>query len=105
MSKQALLIIDMLNDFVLRGAPLEVPDAQGIIPSIRDQINMARENTRAVIYICDYHEQNDPEFVRMGWPPHALAGSKGAQVIDSLEPSPWDTVITKKSYSGRSLFC
>ena len=100
MESKALLIIDMLNDFVLQGSPLEVPDAQGIIPHIKKQIKMARKNNSAVIYICDSHEHNDQEFIRMGWPPHALAGSEGAQVIDSLEPLPQDRIISKKSYSG-----
>jgi nicotinamidase-related amidase len=97
---KALLIIDMLNDFVLQGSPLEVPDAKEIIAPIQRQIQMARKSNMSIIYICDSHDRNDQEFIRMGWPPHALAGSKGAQVIDSLELSPRDTVITKKSYSG-----
>ena len=100
MGSKALLIIDMLNDFVLKGSPLEVPDAQGIIPQIGEQIKLARKSNMAIIYLCDAHDHNDQEFIRMGWPPHALAGSKGAQVIDSLKPSPRDTVISKKSYSG-----
>jgi nicotinamidase-related amidase len=97
---KALLVVDMLNDFVLEGAPLEVPDTRNIIPSLQDNIKNAREQSIPVIYICDSHDKNDQEFTRMGWPPHALAGSEGAQVINSLEPSPRDRVISKKSYSG-----
>jgi len=96
----ALLIIDMLNDFVLQGSPLEVPDTRGIITPIQDKIQNARGKSIPIIYICDSHEKNDKEFVRMGWPPHALAGSMGAQVIDLLKPSSHDTIILKKSYSG-----
>ena len=96
MGNKALLIIDMLNDFVVEGAPLEVPDAKGIIPHIQRHIKSARKNNMSVIYICDSHEHNDREFIRMGWPPHALAGSEGARVIDSLEPLPRDRVISKK---------
>ena len=36
--KKALLIIDMLNDFVREGAPLEVPSTRNIIPSIKKEI-------------------------------------------------------------------
>ncbi|MDX1778280.1 MAG: isochorismatase family cysteine hydrolase [Thermodesulfobacteriota bacterium] len=100
MGSKALLVIDMLNDFVLQGSPLEVPDAQGIIPHIQRQIKTARKNNMSVIYICDSHDHNDREFIRMGWPPHALAGSKGARVIDQLKPSTHDRIILKKSYSG-----
>ncbi len=100
MGRRAFLIIDMLNDFVLQGSPLEVPDTESIITPIKEQLKIARKNNIPIIYICDSHDHNDQEFIRMGWPPHALAGSKGAQVIDSLKPSPRDTVISKKSYSG-----
>ena len=100
MGSKALLVIDMLNDFVLQGSPLEVPDTREIIPCIQDKMRNAREQSIPVIYICDAHDKNDQEFTRMGWPPHALAGSKGAQVVDPLKPATSDTIILKKSYSG-----
>lgn len=100
MEKTALLVIDMLNDFILKGAPLEVPTAREIIPTVKVEIEKARERDIPVIYICDSHEEKDPEFERMGWPPHAIAGSRGAQVIEGLRPLPGNKVITKKSYSG-----
>jgi nicotinamidase-related amidase len=100
MGRRALLVIDMLNDFVLEGAPLEVPSARGIIPAVKAAIERAREEGIPVIYVCDSHDESDPEFDRMGWPPHALAGSEGAQVIEELRPFPEDQLITKKGYSG-----
>ena len=100
MERTAVLVIDMLNDFVLEGAPLEVSAARGVIPSIKVELERARERNIPVIYVCDSHEEQDPEFERMGWPPHAVAGSKGAQVIEELKPLPGDRVVTKKCYSG-----
>ena len=100
MGRTALLIIDMLNDFILKGAPLEVPSAREIISNIKIEIGKARENDIPVIYICDSHDEDDPEFERMGWSPHAIKGTKGAQVIEELKPIPQDKLITKKSYSG-----
>lgn len=100
MGRTALLIIDMLNDFILEGAPLEVTSARVIISNIKIEIEKARDKDIPVIYICDSHEEGDPEFNRMGWPTHAVAGSRGAQVIEELKPLPRDKVITKKSYSG-----
>jgi len=100
MERAALLVIDMLNDFVLEGAPLEVPATRKIISNIKIEIENARRREIPVIYICDFHEERDPEFERMGWPPHAIAGSRGAQVIEELKPLPGDKVITKKGYSG-----
>jgi nicotinamidase/pyrazinamidase len=94
----ALLVIDMLNDFVLPGAPLEVPAARAIIPAIGRRVREAREAGIPVIYLCDAHAEDDPEF--MAWPPHAVKGSDGARVIDQLRPETEDIVVEKAAYSA-----
>ena len=98
--KEALLVIDMLNDFVREGAPLEVPSTRAILPALRTEIEAARSEGRPVVYVCDSHIRNDPEFKRMGWPVHALKGTEGAEVIESLKPQKRDHVISKSTYSG-----
>ena len=100
MSKEALLIIDMLNDFVIKGAPLEVPGTRDKIPAIKKEIEDAGESGRPVIYVCDAHDKDDKEFSKFGWPPHAVAGTKGAEVVDELKPEKDDIVIKKKTYSS-----
>lgn len=98
--KEALLIIDMLNDFVLEGAPLEVPDTRKVIPNIKREIEKVRAEGRPVIYICDAHEIDDKEFSKFGWPTHAVKGTRGAEVVDELKPEEGDIVIEKTTYSG-----
>lgn len=100
MAKEALLIIDMLNDFVLEGAPLEVPDTRKVIPMIKGEIENARKEGKPVIYVCDAHAPDDKEFSKFGWPPHAVKGTKGAQIVDELKPQKGDIVIRKITYSG-----
>lgn len=100
MTKEALLIIDMLNDFVCLGAPLEVPNARKIIPAIKREIEEARKNSRQVIYVCDAHEPDDKEFVKFGWPSHAVKGTKGAEIVEELMPDEDDIIINKTTYSG-----
>ncbi len=100
MKKEALLVCDMLNDFVLPGAPLEVPDAKAIIPVIRKEIDKAHAVGNPVVYVCDAHEPDDKEFRKFGWPAHAVKGTRGAEVIKELEPSAQDTIIFKKTHSG-----
>jgi nicotinamidase-related amidase len=100
MGKEALLVIDMLNDFVLHGAPLEVPDAHSIVPVLRSEIATARSEGMPVVYVCDTHDPDDAEFSRFGWPPHAVRGTKGAAVVDELKPEKDDHVIEKATYSG-----
>jgi nicotinamidase/pyrazinamidase len=100
MAREALLIIDMLNDFVLEGAPLEVPETRRAVPNIRREIDTARREDKPVIYICDTHAPDDREFVKFGWPPHAVKGTRGAEVVEPLSPLPEDIIIEKTTYSG-----
>ncbi len=100
MKKEALLVIDMLNDFVLSGASLEVPDTRTIIPIVQYEIRRARIAGNPVIYVCDTHARDDKEFRKFGWPAHAVKGTRGAQVVEDLKPAPGDSIIPKNTYSG-----
>ena len=91
--RQALVVIDMLNDFVLSGAPLEVPENRSIIPALQQRLAKARAEQTPVIFVSDAHAADDLEFERMGWPPHAVAGTPGAQIIDELRPQPSEHVV------------
>jgi nicotinamidase-related amidase len=96
--KWALLVVDMLNDFVRKGAPLEVPAARGIVEGIQKRIQKSRDQGTPVIYLCDAHAPDDEEFAI--WPAHAVRGTEGAQVIAKLAPEPGEAVIPKTRYSG-----
>ena len=98
--KQALLVIDMLNDFVLPGAPLEVPETRNVLSVIKQEISRARAEGNPVIYVCDTHAPEDREFAKFGWPAHAVKGTKGAAVVEDLAPAGEDTIIEKTTYSG-----
>lgn len=96
--KKALLIIDMVNDFVLDEGTLQVPDARNIVLNIKDYIEEFHKNNDPVIYINDSHDPKDSEFNR--WPPHSIKGTKGSQVFDEIKPQEQDYVINKRRYSG-----
>ncbi len=97
-SRRALLVVDMIRDFVDPGAPLEVPETRRILPFIKERIQIFREQGLPVIFVCDSHLPGDPEFTV--FPPHALKGTPGSQIIDELAPSPKDIVINKRTFSG-----
>ncbi|MDH3975853.1 MAG: cysteine hydrolase [Deltaproteobacteria bacterium] len=98
MSGKALLIIDMLNDFVLEGAPLEVPSTREIIPAVKREIEAARAEGAPVIYVCDAHAPDDREFSI--WPRHSVRGTEGAQVVHALKPDRDDIIVEKTTYSA-----
>ena len=96
--RKALLIIDMLNDFVVDEAPLKVPKIRTIIKPIIREIEKARSQRCPVIYLCDSHEENDREFEM--FPPHAIKNTEGAKIIDELKPQGSDIIVRKNTYSG-----
>ena len=95
---KVLLIIDMLNDFVKKGAPLYVPNIESIIDPIKREIEYARTNDIKIIYICDAHGKEDREFTL--YPPHAIKNTKGSEIIKALKPGKDDIIIKKKTFSG-----
>jgi nicotinamidase-related amidase len=98
MAKEAILVIDMLKDFVEKGAPLEVPSARKILPKVKLRIEEARKKGIPVIYVCDAHRNQDEEFKR--WPKHAILGTEGAEVVEELKPEKTDFIVKKRRYSG-----
>lgn len=93
----ALLVCDMLNDFVKDGAALEVPRARTIIGNIKNELQKARKSHNPIVYCCDAHKNMDTEFNL--WPRHAVKGTDGAQVIKQLQPHKQDYLVDKTSYS------
>ncbi len=93
-----LLVIDMLNDFVEEKGSLYVPGGKSIVDPISEKIAIFKERGLPVVYICDSHSENDPEFSL--WPPHAIEGTWGAEVVSSIKPGKDDIVVPKRTYSG-----
>lgn len=97
--KCALLVIDMLNDFIEPDGALCIgPGGKAIVPAIREQIAGVRERGEPVIYVCDRHRPDDAEFA--DWPPHCVAGTEGAEVVDELAPRQGDIIVPKRRFSG-----
>ena len=95
--RTALVVVDMLNDFV--DGVLANTAAKGIIEPIATLLERARRSEDwRVVYANDAHHLTDVE-LRV-FPPHAMAGTQGAAVIDELQPGPDDLVLEKRFYSA-----
>lgn len=95
-SRTAVLVVDMQNDFVHERGALRVPTAAGTVGPIARLLSRARGAGVPVVYTQDWHSADDPEF-RI-WPPHCVAGTWGAEVVDALAPRPEETRIRKTTY-------
>jgi nicotinamidase-related amidase len=99
MAGRALIVVDMLNDFVdVKGALYCGPPARDIIPFINNRIADYRKTGDAVIYIQDSHSEDDKEFER--FPRHSVSGTWGHRIVPELAPRQGDVVIQKRRYSG-----
>lgn len=96
---KALLVIDMLKDFIDQGGALEIGESgRGIVSFVREKIDKFRAENCPIIYIADNHEPDDKEFDM--FPPHCIAGTKGAEIIKDIDVKPEDKIIKKRRYSA-----
>lgn len=96
---KALLVIDMLKDFIEEGGALETGEAgRAIVPFIQEKIQEYRKEGHPIIYVCDNHEEDDLEFKM--FPLHCVKDTEGSQIIDELSPLSTDKIIKKRRYSA-----
>lgn len=97
MKNTAIILVDMLNDFVT-GA-LGCDRARAIVPNLKRLVDAAREKGVYVIYSNDCHLKGiDGELTL--WGDHAIAGTEGAEVVSELTPTEKDYIVPKRRYSG-----
>jgi len=96
---KALLVIDMLKDFIDEKGALSVgPAGKKIIPFIKETIEKFRQEGYPIIFICDNHEKDDKEFDM--FPPHCITQTRGAEIIEDINVNLEDKIIRKRRYSA-----
>ena len=99
MPQNALIIVDMLNDFIdEKGALYCGAQAKAIIPFVRDRLATFRKNGDLVIFLQDSHDENDLEFTKFR--KHCVADTWGSEIVHELAPVPGEKIVPKKRYSG-----
>ena len=94
--KEALLIIDVQNDY-FEGGACELHNAREAEDHIIDLIKESRELGRHIIYIKHINQLDDDFFVE---------GTYGCEISERVKPLPTDTVIIKycpNSFLGTEL--
>jgi nicotinamidase/pyrazinamidase len=93
LSKAALILVDVQNDFCPGGA-LAVKDGNQIVPVLNRYIDQFRKAGLPIFATRDWHPEKTTHFKSGGgpWPPHCIQGSKGAQFHPDLK-LPADVLI------------
>jgi nicotinamidase-related amidase len=115
-AKPALVVVDMQNDFVRQGAPMEVPEARATIPQHQRLIAFCRKACIPIIYTRFLSGPNrtllwefSPELASP-----VSACQRGhrrcyadtevaldcAEVIDEISPQPGDYLVDKQGYGA-----
>ena len=121
LSKPALLVVDMQNDFVRAGAPLEVPDARETVAQHRRLLEVFRAGEAPVVflrYVAGPQHHLADWASKLAWaaelgPPtwacrrgnrrfYADIGSEREciDVIDEIHPRPGEYVVDKYGYGA-----
>jgi nicotinamidase-related amidase len=106
MSKSALLIIDMQNDFVLPRSPACVNGAYGTIDSVKKLLDYFRRTKKPIFFIIrEYrNDGSDIEITRfdkfMTDKKIVVPNTDGCKIVDKLKPIEGEYTIIKNRFSG-----
>jgi len=95
--KTALIVVDMINGFVKKGA-LSSPNVLAINQPIADLCKACDEAGIRVAAVCDSHPEGSPEF--SSFPPHCVMGSDECEVTDEIQAAAKLNIIQKGSTNG-----
>jgi nicotinamidase-related amidase len=99
MAKSALIIIDMLNEYLTPEGLVYCDKCREIIPNIKKCIDFSHSYDIFVVYVNTSLHDNHDLMVKK-WGLHAVEGSYGAEVVNELSPEPEDVIVKKKVYNG-----
>jgi nicotinamidase/pyrazinamidase len=107
MAQDALIIVDVQNDFCPGGA-LAVAGGDQVVPVLNRLIAEFDRGGWPVVATRDWHPQRTSHFNTQGgvWPPHCIQGTLGAEFHSDLALGPGAVIVSKgmeenaDSYSG-----
>ena len=94
---EALVIVDVQNDFIPGGA-LPVPEGEAVI----EPLNRLARAYNTVFATRDWHPPDHHSFEPEGgpWPVHCVQGTEGAELHPDLDRSQIDDVVDKGDRRG-----
>ncbi len=102
----ALIVVDMENDFVAVGAPMETRAGQELLPRLQAAIEACRQHGIPVIYTTHVHRAGGCDLGMLRHDPRIGSGSAlvddspGIDILPALAPREGEIVIKKHRFSA-----
>ncbi len=95
-SRGALVIVDVQNDFCAGGS-LAVPGGDEVVPILNEYARRFVGANLPIFATRDWHPERTSHFKEFGgvWPPHCVAGTRGAEFHPDLK-LPAGTIVVSK---------
>lgn len=101
----ALLVIDMQNDF-LPGGALGVPDGDQVLAPVNRLLRAFSSKGLPIFASRDWHPDNHCSFAARGgpWPPHCVADTPGAAFSEQLDLPAGAVVVSKADSADQDAY-
>src|SRR5271169_3164702 len=106
-AKTAMIVVDMQNDFVASGAPIEVSAARAMVPKLAEALKICRDAGIRVIYTAHVHRRDGCDMGLFDDLHPVIAnrdalvdGTPGVDIYTELAPAPGEHIIKKHRYSA-----
>ncbi|MEK7574152.1 MAG: isochorismatase family protein [Patescibacteria group bacterium] len=86
MTKKALIVVDVQNDFC-PGGSLAVSNGDQVVEPINQMLNLAKQNNWEIYFSRDWHPAKTKHFQK--WPAHCVQNTRGAEFHPNLH-QPYD---------------
>lgn len=103
--RDALIVVDVQNDFLPAGA-LAVTDGDQIIGPLNRAVTLFGNRGLPVFFSRDWHPPDHCSFTDQGgiWPPHCVAGTSGARFAAKLKVPENAAVVSKGTSRDRDAY-
>lgn len=95
-NRSALLVVDVQNDFC-PGGSLAVNEGDRVVPVLNSYMDLFDSRGLPVIATRDWHPEETTHFKALGgiWPPHCIAGTRGAEFHPDLRLPEGAHIVSK----------
>lgn len=106
-NRTAVIVVDMENDFIAPGAPMETPMGTKLVPKLNEFLDECRELGVYIIYTSHAHREDGSDMGRFEeiWEPirsrqGLIDGTNGVDIYTEIKRKDNELVIKKHRYSA-----